>query len=375
MNKHKILIVDDEDINIDILKSGLNEEYDIYAAKTGLKALEIIKKVKPNIVLLDLVMPEMDGYETISKIKEINEINEIPVIFLTALKGLDHKTKGFDLGAADYVTKPFDIVEVKARVKNHIEISESKREIQDLLSKTLGGSIQILLEILSLSNPEAFILSIKVKNLVKKLSIELNLNEVWKLEIAGTLSMLGCYLLPSGTLEKIIKGERVSKEEEKLYNMYPINGAKLISKIPRLADVSEIIRKQKEYLGNVELDYDNIELMGSILLNHCLDYELFRIQGYSSSNAMAKMFDKRERYNMKILNLLKKTISDEGVIKVKDIYTRDLVTGMIFEEELRNKEGKLITKKGMIASEILVEYILFLQSRGEIKEKIVIRAV
>lgn len=375
MNKHKILIVDDEDINIDILKNGLQDEYDIFAAKNGSRCLEIMKKINPDIVLLDLVMPEMDGYEVISKIKADKDINEIPIIFLTALKGLGHKTKGFELGAADYVTKPFDIVEVRARVKNHIEIYESKREIQDLLSKTLGGSIQILLEILSLSNPEAFSLSIKIKNLVKKLAIELNLKDIWKLEIAGTLSMLGCYLLPLGSLEKIIKGEKVSKEEEKLYLMYPANGAKLISKIPRLADVAEIIKSQKEYLGNISLDYTNIELMGTVLLNHSLDYELLKIRGYSSSNAMAQMLNNKEKYNIEILNLLKESVSDEGIVKIKDIFTRELVAGMIFEEELRNKEGKLITKKGMIASDILVEYILFLQSRGEIKEKIVIRAI
>lgn len=131
MVREKVLIVDDEDINIDLLKNTLSDIYDIYVAKDGFNCINIMKSVKPSIVLLDVLMPIRDGFKTLEIIKENPEISDIPVIFITALKEVYNVTRGFELGAEDYITKPFNPIEIKLRVKIHLELNNSKKKLRN----------------------------------------------------------------------------------------------------------------------------------------------------------------------------------------------------------------------------------------------------
>ena len=110
MNKQKVLLVDDEDINLDLLKNTLEDTYDIFIAKDAYTCVEVMKKVKPNIVLLDIIMPIKDGFQTMELIKKNLDIANIPIIFITALKDTGNITKAFEMGAEDYITKPFKYI-------------------------------------------------------------------------------------------------------------------------------------------------------------------------------------------------------------------------------------------------------------------------
>ncbi len=115
-----VLIVDDTPQNIDILLESLGDLYSIQVAVNGKEALEAVAEDPPDLILLDVLMPEINGYEVCRRLKNDFPAADIPVIFLTALSEMDQKTKGFELGAVDFITKPFDIREVKARVKTHL---------------------------------------------------------------------------------------------------------------------------------------------------------------------------------------------------------------------------------------------------------------
>jgi len=118
-----VLIVDDVPKNIQLLGNILNNEgYDIIIAENGKEALERISDVLPDIILLDIMMPEMDGYETCKILKENDRTRDIPVIFLTAKTEMEDIVKGFNAGSVDYVTKPFNSTELMARVKTHIKL-------------------------------------------------------------------------------------------------------------------------------------------------------------------------------------------------------------------------------------------------------------
>ncbi len=126
-----ILIVDDTKTNLDILGDALKPLYKISVALNGKSALTIAKRVLPDLILLDIMMPEIDGYEVCRQLKGEAATENIPVIFLTALDQVDAKSKGFELGAVDYVTKPFEIMEVQARVKTHLLLKAA----QDMLKQ------------------------------------------------------------------------------------------------------------------------------------------------------------------------------------------------------------------------------------------------
>jgi len=127
MDRQKtIMIADDIEMNIAILVEALQDEYELIVAINGLEVIELLEKQTPDLILLDIIMPEMDGYDVLKTIKENPDLEHIPVILLSAITDCDSKTKGFSLGAVDYVTKPFEIVEVKARVKTQLKVEEAR---------------------------------------------------------------------------------------------------------------------------------------------------------------------------------------------------------------------------------------------------------
>ncbi len=126
----KILIVDDVQKNVQVLGTLLkNEKYSLVIAQNGKEAIERAIKIKPDIILLDINMPEMDGIEVCTVLKKNDETKEVPVIFLTAQNTTISKVKGFSVGAADYIEKPYDPAELLARVSTHLEIKFSREQI------------------------------------------------------------------------------------------------------------------------------------------------------------------------------------------------------------------------------------------------------
>jgi diguanylate cyclase (GGDEF)-like protein/PAS domain S-box-containing protein len=131
-----LLVVDDVPENIHELLEVLKDDYRIMVANSGAKAIELVLgATPPDLVLLDIVMPAMDGYEVCRRIKASSAGNRIPVIFVTVVDATQEKVKGFDIGAADYITKPFDIDEVRARVRTHLELSRLRRSLEQLVAQ------------------------------------------------------------------------------------------------------------------------------------------------------------------------------------------------------------------------------------------------
>ncbi len=122
MANKKILIVDDEPNNLQILRQILHADYSLIFAKNGKEALDAVVKHQPNLVLLDVMMPEMDGFEACQCIKNNPATQSIPVIFVTAMSDVDDESHGFDMGAVDYITKPVSAPIVLSRVRTHLSL-------------------------------------------------------------------------------------------------------------------------------------------------------------------------------------------------------------------------------------------------------------
>lgn len=120
--KYSILIVDDEKSNLDVLNNILSEDYTVFIAKSGETALKKAKENLPDLIVLDIVMPDLNGFEVISALKQMEETRNIPIIFITGLNNPTNEENGFRLGAVDYITKPFNTSIVKARIRTQIQI-------------------------------------------------------------------------------------------------------------------------------------------------------------------------------------------------------------------------------------------------------------
>jgi serine phosphatase RsbU (regulator of sigma subunit) len=130
VEKKTVLVVDDAPANLQIVRSILKDDFKIRVATSGAKALDLVKiKPYPDLILLDVMMPDMDGYEVCAILKASPEANNIPVIFLTGKTETEDETKGFQVGAVDYIHKPFSPAVVKARVHTHLVLRESRDQL------------------------------------------------------------------------------------------------------------------------------------------------------------------------------------------------------------------------------------------------------
>ncbi|MBF0411839.1 MAG: two-component system response regulator [Desulfamplus sp.] len=130
-----VMVVDDTEANIDVLVNTLEDMYDVRVAMDGETALEDIMEDPPDLILLDIMMPNIDGYEVCKRLKENESTKNIPVIFLTAMTEEKDEAKGLLLGAVDYVTKPFSPDLIKARVKNQLELKKYRDNLEELVQE------------------------------------------------------------------------------------------------------------------------------------------------------------------------------------------------------------------------------------------------
>ncbi len=135
MRRSTILIVDDEISNIEIMNAVLEDQYDICFATSGEDALRSVRQSPPDLILLDILLPGIDGFEVCRAIKDDPELTDVPVIFTTGLGDTQDEIRGLSMGAIDYVTKPIEPVILHARVSNHIELKRLRDQLADMAVK------------------------------------------------------------------------------------------------------------------------------------------------------------------------------------------------------------------------------------------------
>jgi serine phosphatase RsbU (regulator of sigma subunit) len=148
LSDSRILIVDDVKANIDILVQALRDEYKLSVAVDGAGALRAIEKTPPDLVLLDIVMPGIDGYEVCRQLRAQEQTRELPVMFLSALEDVKDKAKGFEIGGNDYLTKPFEVLEVKARVRSLLKAKAYADAVREAMARDLRIAREIQMGIL-----------------------------------------------------------------------------------------------------------------------------------------------------------------------------------------------------------------------------------
>ena len=146
--RKRLLVVDDQPENLNVMRQILKEDYDLSFAKSGVDALTTMLKINPDLVLLDVMMPEMDGYEVLQKMNEDPRLTSIPVIFCTAMSDTKDEVTGLKLGARDYITKPVIASIVKVRVQNQLALADQRwdlaRKIKEANSQLLENQLQTL---------------------------------------------------------------------------------------------------------------------------------------------------------------------------------------------------------------------------------------
>lgn len=207
VSENKILIVDDNPTNLKVLFEYLSGEkgYKIFVAKNGREALERTTHAQPDIILLDIMMPEMDGYETCLRLKAQDETRAIPIIFLTAFADTENKVKAFNHGAVDFIVKPFNQQEVLARIKTHLTISRQKRELE----KTNSTLERINIELAKANASKDKLFSIVAHDMRNKL-----------FGLTGSIEMMESFFNHLSDAEKQDRIRAMSTSAQQMYKLF-----------------------------------------------------------------------------------------------------------------------------------------------------------
>lgn len=220
----RILIVDDEPLNLKVLKQVLQDDYRLSFAKNGMDALELVKKEKPRLILLDVMMPGMTGFEVCKQLKDDPDTQTIPVIFVTALADEADESQGFKAGGVDYINKPISPAIVRARVKTHlslIHIDELKSTHLELIQR-LGRAAEF-------KDNETGMHVIRMSHVSGRIALEMGMDAGFAEQLVHAAPMhdIGKIGIPDQVL---LKPGKLDEEELATMRTHPQLGADILDK-------------------------------------------------------------------------------------------------------------------------------------------------
>jgi CheY-like chemotaxis protein len=358
------MVVDDNPANLKLLEDMLRQHgYEVRSFPRGRLALAAAQQEPPDLILLDINMPEMNGYEVCEQLKSSPGLSDVPVVFLSALDAIEDKVKGFRSGGVDYISKPFQFEEVQARVETHLRLRLAQQAEHDLLERTLGGAVETLWELVQIASPELALRSHAVRDIVRWITKGTGIKDSWQCELAATLCFLGCIALPEDVFERAYRGQVLSPDEDRMFHAHPETAARLLSNIPRLEIVVEIIRGQQKP-GSEPSATEQPEKGAHILhLAVELDRKIYR--GTTFSQALAELRLSR-RFNGPTLDALKSYAPAPSEFDVRHVSIRQLRAGMTLDKDVLSTNGNLlILKAGTVLTETWIERLgNFAQAKG-----------
>lgn len=365
-----IMLVDDNPTNLKLLEDMLRVQgYEVRSFPRGRMALAAAQQQPPELILLDINMPEMNGYEVCERLKANPALADIPVIFLSALNATEDKVKGFRTGGADFVSKPFQLEEVQARVETHIRLRRAMRAERELLEKTIGGAMWTLLELVQITSPVLVLRTQSIRDIVMWTAKRMGLADAWQYELAAMLCLVGCIVMPDEIFERAYGGQELTEDEAMTFRAHPEIAADLLSNIPRLETVAEIIRRQQA----PELAVTDTARRGAQLLQLALELDR-RLYLDLECGVAVGLLRKSGQFETGMVDALDNYVPSKAAFETRQLAIRDLRSAMVIDEDIVAVKSKmLILREGMVLNPMWIERLgNFARSIG-VQERVRVR--
>jgi len=358
-----VMVVDDQPLNLKLLEYMLSRQgYVVQSFVRGDAALAAAEERAPDVILLDINMPEMDGFEVCRRLKENPKLASLPVIFLSAVSDPEDKVKAFRAGGVDFITKPFHIEEVQARVETHLALQRTRRAERELLEQTLNGAIRTLADLVQLTAPVLSDRSKSIRSLVVHMATHLRVEDMWQYELGAILCLIGCISMPVEAFERAYLGESASPEEQRMFGAHPDIGSRLLVSIPRLEDVSAMIRLQQTEIANPK----TVAERGASMLRVATEVDRRLVKGMPLADALSRLRLKPKSFPPEMLAALDAYSPPVAEFEIRRLPVGDLRSSMVLEDDLLTLDGKFkILQKGTTLNQTLVERVHnFAATRG-----------
>jgi len=370
----KILAVDDEKNILDAIQRQMRKKFHVETALGPEEGLTAIKQRGPHaVVISDLRMPKMDGIQFLTRVKKLTP--DTVRVMLTGNADLENAIQAVNEGNIfRFLTKPCSPEILEKVIQAGIEQYRLVTAEKELLQKTLKGSINVLNKVLSLVNPEAFGRSSRIKRYVKQIAEKLDVPDVWKFELAAMLSQIGCVILPAEALKKLSQGKNLTGEEVQLFDMHPMIASDLITNIPRMQKIAEMIRYQEKHFdgtGNPKDKRREKDIpLGARILKVALDFDLMEAKSVFKRKAIGALKSRSGWYDPLILEVFEEIIDDETMYIEREVMFAELKTDMILGEDIRTYNGRILITRGQEISPIMINRLNNISKSAGIQEPI-----
>ena len=346
----KILCVDDDPSVLQAYQRGLRKQFHIDPAPGAEQALTAIDAQGPYaVVVSDMRMPGMNGIQLLSEVRQ-RAPNSVRIM-LTGFADLQTAIEAVNEGNIfRFLTKPCPPEILAKALAAGIEQHRLVTAEKELLEKTLSGSIKVLTDVLSLTNPTAFGHASRVRRLVRTICDQLSVEKSWQFEIAAMLSQIGCVTVPQNTLEKLYHGRAPTSEEFQMLEAHPAVGRDLVANIPRLEEVAQIIAYQQKRFDGSGVPSGSVSgkqiPLGSRILKVALDYDTLKWSGLTDVDVLVELRQRPGWYDPEILAVMEAIVGFEESFEVQKVAVKDLTTQMTLAEDVTTTEGALVVSKG-----------------------------
>lgn len=377
---NKVLFVDDEANVLNALQRQFRKQYEVSTALGGARALKMIAEEGPFAVIVsDMQMPEMSGLEFLQAAQKQapNSVRLMLTGNADQKTAVDAVNKG---NVFSFLTKPCPpdtmISAMDAAIAQHRLITAEK----ELLEGTLNGSIKLLMDMLSMVAPDSFGRTMAVREMAAKMAKAMQLENTWNLDMAAMLFNLASVTLPPETLTKSCNGEALSSEEQKMMTRLPQIGKNLISNIPRLERVADIVLYQQKCFDGSGFPTEgpkgaDIPVESRILKVLC-DLEELKAQSLPLLDALKTMASRTGNYDPVILKtaigVLSSSDSQEKTDAPVESSLNGLQAGNVLASNIETTEGKLLIKAGNKITAPVIERLLNYNRVTKIKEPIMV---
>lgn len=366
----KILLVDDDTNVLAGYRRILSREFQMETALGAEQGLKLITGSEPfAVVVSDMRMPGMDGIQFLNRVR--SESPNTVRVMLTGHADIDTAIGAINEGAIfRFLSKPCSkelLAKTLTAALLQYRLVTAERE---LLEQTLSGSIQVLTEVLSLVNPAAFSRAERACRYIRHIVTAMKLGNPWQYEVAAMMSQLGCVTLPAETIEAVYSGEKLSANEQNLYDAHPTVAATLLSKIPRLEPIAWMIEHQNNPLPEGgDPDMADVK-MGAEILRLVLAYEKLIHKGSSRTEAVHKLTMQNRGFSPQFFDALVMLDPNAEEGKIQKCRVDALAPGMIIQSEIRSIDGTLVVAKGQEATAPLILKLKNLHARRVISSEV-----
>ncbi|MCF7762869.1 MAG: response regulator [Verrucomicrobia bacterium] len=334
--------------------------------------IDSLNELKPDLVLMDIDLEgSMDGVEAGT---EIHRRFGIPIVFTTGHDDEPTISKAVESGAFGYVCKPYSVQELESAIEMALYRVARDREREEILENSVGGGIKILMEILSVVDPESFVRGQKLGVLIRDFAGALGISPTWELEVGALVSHIGHVMIPGSVIAKHRLRTPLNSVENALLTRSPEFGYELLMHVPRLEPIARMVLYQNKQFDGSGFPDDPVSgpdiPIGSRMLRVLGDYVDLEISGTSRAQALAIMNGAAGRYDPKILREAIRCVIDVPPKGARPVTFRELKIGDCLVAPVETEDGVVMVAAGQTITPVCLRRLGNLETVSGIKEPI-----